>query len=345
MGGLDMDDKELIRIQQKIIPEVLEMMELRYELLSYIRAHQPIGRRNLANELSLGERQVRNEIEFFNKQNFVLVERQGISLTSSGEQILGQLKEVMYHYKNLEDLIEKLREKLGIKKVFIVPGDSQKNKTILEFMGKTAANYTISILKNHSIIAVTGGSGVAAVARNFPEVHYPNITVLSARGGIGRSHSTQANSIVSMIGNKLDAQQEVLHLPDNIDKDILNVLRETPDIKDVFCKFNDIDILIQGIGRADVMAQWRNLPQDVIKHLKDKNAVAETFGHFINENGQIVCPSSNVGINIDQYLKIPTVVAIAGGKDKAIAIKATCNVRRDLILITDESAANEIINN
>ncbi len=339
-----MDDKELIHIQQKIIPEVLEMMELRYELLSYIKAHQPIGRRNLANELSLGERQVRNEIEFFSKQNFVLVERQGMSLTGTGDEVLIQLKEVMYQYKNLEDLVEKLREKLGIKKVFITPGDSQKNKTILEFMGKTAANYIISILKNHSTIAVTGGNGVAAVARNFPEVHYHNVTVLSARGGIGKSHSTQANTIVSMIGNKLEAQQEVLHLPDNIDKDILKILKESPDIKDVFRKFDDIDILIQGIGRADTMAEWRNLPQDTIKYLKDEKAMAETFGHFLNENGQIICPSSSVGINIDQYLKIPAIVAIAGGKDKANAIKATCNVRRDLVLITDESAAIEIIN-
>ena len=339
-----MNNSDLIYIQQKIVPEILQTMVLRYDLLSYIKAHQPIGRRNLANELSLGERQVRNEIEFFTKQGFVIVERQGIHLSDNGEEILTKLREVIYQYKNFENLAERLRVKLGVRKVFIIPGDSEKNKTILEFMGKTAANYMESILKSYSVIAVTGGSSVAAVARNTPEVHYPHVTVFPARGGIGKSHSIQANSIVSMIGNKLGAQQEMLHLPDNIDKEILEVLKESLEIKEVFNKFENIDVLIQGIGRADVMANWRHFSQNSMDILKDKNAIAETFGHFLDIDGQIICPSSSIGINIEQYLKIPNVIAIAGGKSKAKAIMASCKVRKDLVLVTDESAAMEIIN-
>ena len=290
-----MNNSDLIYIQQKIVPEILQTMVLRYDLLSYIKAHQPIGRRNLANELSLGERQVRNEIEFFTKQGFVIVERQGIHLSDNGEEILTKLREVIYQYKNFENLAERLRVKLGVRKVFIIPGDSEKNKTILEFMGKTAANYMESILKSYSVIAVTGGSRVAAVARNTPEVHYPHVTVFPARGGIGKSHSIQANSIVSMIGNKLGAQQEMLHLPDNIDKEILEVLKESLEIKEVFNKFENIDVLIQGIGRADVMANWRHFSQNSMDILKDKNAIAETFGHFLDIDGQIICPSSSIG--------------------------------------------------
>nr|WP_246169808.1 sugar-binding domain-containing protein [Alkalibaculum sporogenes] len=320
-------------------------MELRYDLLLFIKANQPVGRRNLASELSLSERQVRNEIEFLQIQNFVEVERQGIHLTERGEEILVRLKEVIYSYKNLEDLVEKVKSKLSIKKVFIIPGDSQKNHIILEFMGQSAGNYISKIVKHNSVMAITGGSSVAAVARNIPEMNVPSVTVLPARGGIGKSHSTQANSIVATLADRLHAQPEMLHLPDNIDKEILDVLKESPEIKEVFDKYHDIDILVFGIGRADVMAKWRHLPQEKVNKLMNEKAVAETFGHFFNSEGDIVCPSSSVGISLEEYLRIPNIVAIAGGKDKSQAIQATCKIRNDLVLFTDECAAMEILKN
>jgi len=340
-----LDNRDFISIQSNIIPEIIQLMELRYDLLLFIKAHQPIGRRNLANELSLGERQVRNEIDFFHKQRFVEVERQGIHLTSKGEEILIQLKEVIYSYKDFENLVEKLKEKLNIKKIFIIPGDSERNNTILEFMGQSVGNYITTVIKQNSVIAITGGNSVAAVARNIPEMNYPSVTVLPARGGIGKSHSTQANSIVDTLASRLHAQMEMLHLPDDIDKEILDVLKESTNIKEVFNKYNQIDILIFGIGRADVMAKWRNIPKEKVEILRNEHAVAETFGYFLNVQGKIVSSSSSVGISIEEYLKIPNIIAIAGGKDKSIAIQATCKIRKDMVLITDESAAIEILKN
>lgn len=338
-----MNISEFIEVQKKIIPETVELMELRYEILLYIKAHQPVGRRNLANELSLGERLVRNEIEFLNRINCVEVERQGIHLTSKGEEILIQLKEVMYSYKNFEGIVEQLREKLGVKKIFVVPGDAKKNKVVLDFMGQTVTEYMSNIMRKNSVIAVTGGSSVAAVAKNMPEMNLPNVVVLPARGGVGKSHSIQANSIVSTLADKLHSQREVLHLPDSIDREILDVLKETPEIKAVFNRYQDIDILIFGIGRADVMSEWRHLCDEKIKYLKEEKAVAETFGYFLDGKGKIICPSSSVGISLEQYLSISNVIAVAGGSDKAEAIEATCKVRKNLVLITDESAALEIL--
>ncbi|MFZ7130828.1 MAG: sugar-binding transcriptional regulator [Eubacteriales bacterium] len=338
-----MRNNEMMEIQKKIIPEVLDLMDLRYNLLLIIKANQPIGRRNLANTLGIGERQVRNEIEFFHKQNFITVERQGISLSDKGENILNQLKEVIYNYKNLDGLVEKVKHKLNIDKVFIVPGDCTKNKMVLEFMGEILGKYIMGIVKPESVIGLTGGSSVAAVASNMPEINLPKVTVLPARGGIGKSHSIQANSIVSTLAKKLHAQKEMLHLPDFIQKELLDALKEYPDIKEVFDKYQLIDIMIFGIGRADTMAKWRNLSKDKIESIKEANAVAEAFGFFFNDQGQMVSPSSSVGISLEDYKKIPHIIAIAGGKNKAEAILATSRIRNDLVLVTDESASIEIL--
>ncbi|NTW72411.1 MAG: hypothetical protein HGA49_09235 [Eubacteriaceae bacterium] len=339
-----MDNELFISVQKKVVPEIMELMELRYNILSLLKASQPSGRRYISTELNVSERHIRNEIEFFQKQGFVDVERQGILLTQQGEEILNSLSEIIASYKNFEKLSEELAGLLKIKKVIIVPGNSEKNSLTLDLMGQKTAGYIIKILKADSVIGVTGGSGAAAVARNMPELNYPRVTVLPARGGIGKSHSSQANSIVSLMASKLNAQKEMLHIPDNIDKELLDALMEYQDIKNVFEKFNLINIMIFGIGRADTMAELRNLPKDRLVELKARKGVAESFGYYFDNDGKVIFPSSTVGISIDDYMKINDIIAIAGGEEKAQAIIATCKVRSDLVLITDESAANQISN-
>lgn len=338
-----LDNNELLEIQKQVIPEIFDLMELRYNLLLFIKGNQPIGRRNLAVELNVTERQVRNEIDFFHKQNFVVIERQGIYLNEKGVEILEKMKPVIHDLKNLDNLSEKVKEKLKIKKVIIIPGNCSKNKMVLEYMGEALGKYILDIINPESVIGLTGGSSVAALAKNFPEMNMPKVTVLPARGGIGKSHSTQANSIVSTIANRLNAQKEMLHLPDNIQKEVLDVLKEYPDIKEVFDLYHSIDIMIFGIGRADTMARWRNLPQDKIEALEESEAVAEAFGYYFNKSGEMVSPSSSVGISLEEYNRITNIIAIAGGKEKAQAIVATSKIRTDLILVTDESAAIQIL--
>lgn len=52
-------------VQKKIVPELLDILNKRYNILTNIYYNQPIGRRMLASQLGMGERIVRNEIDFF----------------------------------------------------------------------------------------------------------------------------------------------------------------------------------------------------------------------------------------------------------------------------------------
>ena len=51
----------LLKMQQKLIPQVLDMMTKRYSILRQIYLNETIGRRSLATELGLSERVVRSE--------------------------------------------------------------------------------------------------------------------------------------------------------------------------------------------------------------------------------------------------------------------------------------------
>ena len=55
--------KNLLKIQQKLIPEVIDIMTKRYLILREISLSEPIGRRALAANLQSGERIIRSETE------------------------------------------------------------------------------------------------------------------------------------------------------------------------------------------------------------------------------------------------------------------------------------------
>ncbi|MPN60756.1 Central glycolytic genes regulator [bioreactor metagenome] len=106
---------------------------------------------------------------------------------------------------------------------------------------------------------------------------------------------------------------------------------------------DDIDIFVFGIGRADVLADWRNMKESEKQALLDKGAVGEAFGHYFDIDGNVVSPSSTIGISIENYNRIQHVIAISGGESKADAIIGVSRVKPNMVLITDESAAKEII--
>jgi central glycolytic genes regulator len=335
--------KEVIDLQQLVAPEVNHLIEMRYNILATISSEQPIGRRNLAFVLDMSERQVRNEIDFFQKKKLVIVERQGVVLTDLGKDSLIKLKSLLYTYNGLEQLEKELMEKLHFKHVIISPGDMDMNYEVQRFMGRSGAKYVLSVMKYKDTLALTGGSCTAAVADEMREAFYPDVYVIPARGGIGKSHSTQANNVVAEMGLKLHSNYELLHLPDNIDQRLLEALKDYPEIKRVFNKMDEIDIFIFGLGRADVLADWRSLGEVEKRRILKEGAVGEAFGHYFDINGKVISPSSTIGIGVDNFKKIPHVIAIGGGTGKADAIISVSRVRDNIVLITDESAAREIL--
>lgn len=336
-------DPSVVALQRLVVPEISELIESRYNIITAIKTEEPIGRRNLAYVLGMSERHVRTEIDFLEQGKLVKVERQGVVLTAAGREMIGKLEQMLYAYNGLEYLERELKEKLSLKAVFVSPGDMDINYQVQNFMGRSAADYLLSILSPQATIALTGGSSTAALTEQMKEGDYPEVFVIPARGGIGKSHDTQANNVVAEMGIKLHANYELLHLPDNIDQRLLEALKDYPEVKRVFKKMEHIDVFIFGIGRADALADWRNMRAGDKKELLDNGAVGESFGHYFDVTGKSVSPSSTIGVSVDNYRRIPYRIAISGGASKAQAIAGVCRIAPDTVLVTDESAAKAIL--
>lgn len=332
-------------VQKKVIPELLEILDKRYNILTNIYYNQPIGRRMLANQLGMGERIVRNEIDFFKKQGLIDINADGMKVNYEGKQVLDALKIFIHDIRGLSEMEKFLKDHLNLNHVLVVPGDVDENELVLEDIGKSAANYLKGILKNKCTIALTGGTSVKRLVDNMPKItEYKNILVLPARGGIGRNVEIQSNTLVAKLAEKLSADYRMLQLIDNVDyAEIYEILNEES-IKEVVEKIHKADILIYGIGKADEMARKRGLNEEEILKLKEKGAVGEAFGCYFNSTGKIVFSTPTAGIKGEDAKEIDNLIAIAGGKSKAEAILGVQSYNKNNVLITDEGAAKGIIN-
>ena len=138
--------KDLLKIQQKLIPQVIELMERRYSILRQISLSEPVGRRTLSNILDISERVVRSETEFLKEQGLIDVAVSGMTITYEGIKLLDELKDVINDVMGLSTLQEKVKNKLGIKKVLLVSGSFDSNNSLIKDVARCGSEYFLSVL-------------------------------------------------------------------------------------------------------------------------------------------------------------------------------------------------------
>lgn len=336
--------RDLLLIQQRIVPELIELLEKRYTILRTIFFNVPIGRRALAAQVDMGERIVRTEVNFLKDQGLIDINSMGMNVTSDGEVIIDALKEFIHELKGLSSIEDVVRTSLELQKVIVVPGNADEDPMVLKEMGRVGAQYVKTLITDNMIVGVTGGSSVGELVNNMPKITgKSNTLVVPARGGMGRVVETQANTITANLANRLGAGYRLLHVPDVMSRETLETMLHEPGISEIMKSIESTNLLIYGIGRADEMSKRRGLNEQEMAELMNKGAVAEAFGYYFNKHGNVVERTSTIGVKFEDVKKIDRIIAVAGGCNKAEAIIATKTYNRNSVLITDEGAAREII--
>lgn len=336
--------KELIELQEKLFPDILTVMERRYRILHYINLMQPIGRRSLADHLNMKERLIRSEIEFLNQQGFLHVTAKGMTLSTEGTQIVDKLALFINEISSFHVLESQIKDRLNLEHVIIVPGNSDRQPSVKEELGKACVQFLKRILTSNQTIAVTGGTTMALVAKQMQRIEQAqNCTFVPARGGLGEQVENQANTICAEMAKKANGQYRMLYVPDPLSEETYYSIIEEPAIKDTLETIKKSDIVLHGIGDAITMAKRRKATEKVLEKLRSNRAVSEAFGYYLDEVGEVVHKVRTVGMQLEDLSQSKYVIAIAGGKSKAKAIRSYLQLGMSNVLITDEEAAQELL--
>ena len=324
------------------MPEIDVIFQKRFRILQTLATFGPIGRRALADQLGMTERDIRNETTVLSEQQLILIQKKGMICSPNGYEVLGQLSEL---YRELSGIVAKeqqLAKRFAIAKVIIVPGDAERDATVKQQLGKEAAQILQKLAQAKDKIAVTGGSSVASLKDYLaPNTVLSETEFLAARGGMGDEMTFQANTIVAKFAKRCGATYRTLFLPEHLSEQAYEAMQYEPIIQEMIAQYEQVKIVVHGIGAAYEMAKRRNSSQLEQQTLDDLGAVGEAFGYYFNEEGDIVHHIRTIGIQLEQVNKARRVLAIAAGANKATAIQAYFeNAAAQTILITDEQTAN-----
>ena len=336
--------KNLLKIQQKLIPEVVEIMTKRYLVLREISLNGPIGRRALATKLQNSERVVRTETELLKQQGLIDVDLKGMTITEEGRELLRDLKDVMSDAMGLNELQEEVRQHLGIKKVVLIPGSYDNNHSLLKDISKQAAKYFLHVIKEDDIVSIAGGSTMLEFAKSIKsDKKYNSVTVVPARGSVGLDVETQSNNVVAEVSKNIHANYKLLNVPDQLCEESIKTLTQEPEIKNTLELIKNSNVLVFSIGRADEMVKRRKLSDEKAKDIMNKKAVGEAFGHYFNKKGEIVYKLNTVGIDVESLKNKRENIAVFAGRKKAEAFIPISKINKNIVLITDEESAKEIL--
>ncbi|WP_282004130.1 sugar-binding transcriptional regulator [Veillonella denticariosi] len=327
---------EFLMVCERIVPEIVSVLKERYKILNHLVYEEPIGRRTLAAVTDLPERTVRSHIELMRTNGLVDIYKPGIYLTDEGQAIVPKLRNFLNELDRIGELEHRLTEVLHINRVIITPTDGT---LMVKKLGYTASKLLQKLLKPNAVVAISGGSTMAALAEEMPLLPLEP-TVVPARGGVGEVVEYQANVIASVLAERLRGTYKMLHLPDGLSQNSLHMLMTCePQIKEIGDLINRTDVLLFGIGTAMRMADQRHIGDDIRQILVANHAVGEALGQYCDIEGNLIYSTNNIGLSLPDVAEVPNVIAVAGGEDKAGAIIGVMRACKKGILIIDEQAA------
>ena len=254
---------------------------------------------------------------------------------------------------NITDLEDKLEKVFNLKRAIVVDNLGLSDKELKAKMGQAASGYLLEIIKNHDIIGVAWGTTVNEVVTHLPNRINKKVDIVQVTGGV---HQLSVNLNCQDIARRLAAvfgvEPNLIYAPAIVESPKLrDLLLNEPSIKATFNFFNKIDIALVGIGAifpkvTSSFIETGSFNEDDFEKLKSGDTVGDVSSHFFDINGKICEPDIDkrmIAISVEDLLKIPYSIGIAGGEAKAESILGSLRGKFINILVTDSKAAAKIL--
>lgn len=235
-----------------------------------------------------------------------------------------------------------LEKKYDLKAVRISGNASEEN--IYNEVGRVAAEYLSGIISNGDIIGFSRGRSISALVDNMPVIKNSNITAAQLMGG-WNSQQTKvgADDIVHRFSEKMNAASTVLYAPVVVNSpELRSAIMNEPFFYEAYSVIKACTIAVVGIGDATRKQIIPTMEDGDYEYFVDKKAVGEVCTHFFDINGQTIEAPLNkrvIAVELEDFLKIPTRIGIAGSKSKIPAILGALKGGYINSLVTDFETA------
>jgi deoxyribonucleoside regulator len=273
-------------------------------------------------------------------------------LTEARSQGIVEIKVIRPIHSDHE-LEEAIKAKFGIESVFVVSMEDTKPEKMLVSLGRAAAEVLKKQLRADLVIGVAWGTAVSATVDAVQMTAEPSIKVIQLVGARGaRNVEYDGHAIVKRLAEKLGGEGYYINAPYLCQTpEIAQSMRETRGIKETIDMGKKVQVALLGIGTTETEFSSYflsgSLSEEEIAVIRKNGVVGDIASNYFSLDGT---PYNDgflnrmITIRLDDLIRIPVRLGIAGGPAKVNAIIGALNSRLVNHLVTDSITARLITN-
>lgn len=217
-------------------------------------------------------------------------------------------------------------------------------------VGHFGAPFVASLIPATGTLAVGGGRSVAEVVQRLRRGGTHRLTVVQAMGSIDSSISPVdalelGRAIVKLWGGEFLTLSTPALAPDKKTRD---AFLASAQIRFVWQRLKQADAALVGVGPLEksIFLDRSVFHSSDLAQLRDAGAVGEICGRFFDRHGrECTSPWRNraISIELECVRKIPNVIGVAAGPERAPAVAAALRGGLLKSLLIDESGAQALL--
>jgi len=250
------------------------------------------------------------------------------------------------------DLESELKEKFGLKDVFVVVTNHSSAERLTRTLGNAGAQMLARYLAPQRILGLAWGTSISATVDAFEIKEAMPVKVVQLVGAMGaRNMEYDGHDLVARITEKLGGEAYYLNAPYLCQSaEMARSLLETKSIRETISVGKKADVALLGIGTTSPEYSSFYLAGYVTRRelddLRRAGGIGDVCGLHFNINGQPACEGfceRLVSIRRTDLLGIPVRLGVAGGEGKVDAILGALRSKYVNVLVIDSITARKLI--
>jgi deoxyribonucleoside regulator len=257
-----------------------------------------------------------------------------------------------YPWERAHDLEQRLVARFPLREAQVLLSKGRDDEMVREGMGVLAARLIDREVTDDAILGISYGRSLACTIAALAPTRRVSTTVVPIIGALGSDNPfIDGPELVRRFAQIYGGEFRYLPAPLLVDDArTRNALLQSPQIFETLALARRASIVLMGIGALtpgySSMIWAGYLNERELAWLRDQGAVGHMAAQFYDINGRFLDVDFNqrsVGIGIKALLGKDPVIAVAGGEAKAEAIFGALRGHYLNVLVTDDTAARQVL--
>ncbi len=241
---------------------------------------------------------------------------------------------------------ERLAALLRLNEVHVVASHGPEEERRRQ-VGGAAANLLRDTLREGDVLGLAWGRTLTAMTEKLTEL--PRVSVVQLTGAVGTNLNDSPVEVVRRVARQAGVDARAIFAPLLVENAATaTALRRQRDVASAMALFKDVTVAVLSVGAWDPpISQLREVMSDEDREILNARGVnAEIAGILLDKEGRYVGADFSercISISPLELAKVPRVIAVAAGAQKASAVQSAAFSRLVSAIVVDQELADAIL--